>query len=171
MKSFAKETILNIFLHFHFRNAITRSFQDTNIRNKDLFFTEYEIYIWILLHILLYISLRRGILTSSPRQITIINTGILISGVDYDRLVGFHLRSKSDRIGSQSAGTRVTAISMRRCESAHVCRNRIRKRGRPNSAWRACGSHDGPRDWMSKSELHNAWVTGTRRFSCRDRWE
>lgn len=51
------------------------------------------------------------------------------------------------------------------CESAHVCRNRIRKRGRPNSAWRACGSHDGPRDWMSKSELHNAWVTGTRRFS------
>ena len=112
---------------------------------------------------------------SSPRRIeTIMNTGILISGVDYDRLVGFHptlkIRSKSNPNQREHVSPQFLCAPLLR-ESAHVCRNRIRKRGRPNSAWRACGSHDGPRDWMSKSELHNAWVTGTRRFSCRDRWE
>ena len=112
---------------------------------------------------------------SSPRRIeTIMNTGILISGVDYDRLAGFHptlkIRSKSNPNQREHVSPQFLCAPLLR-ESAHVCRNRIRKRGRPNSAWRACGSHDGPRDWMSKSELHNAWVTGTRRFSCRDRWE
>lgn len=54
-------------------------------------------------------------------------------------------RSKSDRIESQSAGTRVTAISLR-------IRARIElvRAWRPNLAWIS-------RDWMSKSELHNAW--------------
>lgn len=64
-------------------------------------------------------------------------------------------RSKSDRIESQSAGTRVTAISLR-------IRARIElvRAWRPNLAWIS-------RDWMSKSELHNAWVTGRGIFLSR----
>lgn len=74
------------------------------------------------------------------------------------RYAGFHLRSKSDRTESQSARTRVTAISPCHYESTHVRRIEFVQECARNS--RVCLDRSG--DWMSKSGLHNAWVTGWR---------
>lgn len=93
------------------------------------------------------------------------NAGILIRGGIMIR-AGSHLRIKIRSNGIAINGGHVSPQFLRASTNPHTSAESNSRRGvaRPEISPRVLDL-GGPRDCMSKSGLHNAWVTG-QRFSC-----